>query len=154
MLATYNDNLNTTTSLYNSAVGPYKPRTASESVYGGTKSLYNGPVYEGNGRRTPGGLDTKSMYGGLIEEAEDRRLPMGQRTSHSQLKRSASVHSRIARRNPQDLLPDEPSSRTRAAQQLTEQLAQQQKQHQRQLSQLTDKADRVEGYTSDQMYRY
>lgn len=141
MMATYNDNLHTTTSLYNTAVNPYKGRQGgAESVYGGTKSLYNGGVGY-SGRRTPAGFDSKSMYGGMDEEAG------GRQRSHSQLKRSMSVHSKMARRNPQDLLPDEPA---RSAQLPSRQ---QTEHHHRQLSQLTDKAERAEGYASEQMYR-
>ena len=153
MMATYNDNLHTTTSLYNTAVNPYKPRPGPESVYGGTKSMYNGGGY--SGRRTPAGFDSKSMYGGMDEDGREA----GRQRSSSQLKRSMSVHSKMARRNPQDILPDEPARSAqllRQQQQQQQQLAehQQMPQHPRQISQLTDKVERAEGYTSEQMYRY
>eukprot|EP00088_Acartia_fossae_P041992 TRINITY_DN4395_c0_g1_i1.p1 TRINITY_DN4395_c0_g1~~TRINITY_DN4395_c0_g1_i1.p1 ORF type:complete len:633 (-),score=133.34 TRINITY_DN4395_c0_g1_i1:461-2359(-) len=117
MIATYNDGLTGLDSVYNTSVKPYKSRQqqqqqqmlTAESVYGGTKSLYNGggQMYGEQdtrgmmGRRTPG-LDTKSMYGGL----DDARSTVSQ--SRAQLKRSLSVHSKIQRRNPQDNLPEEP----------------------------------------------
>ena len=111
MIATYNDGLTGLDSVYNTSVKPYKRQhlAGAESVYGGTKSLYNGGGGNGamynedrivTGRRTPG-LDTKSMYGGL-----DDARSISQ--SRAQLKRSLSVHSKIQRRNPQDNLPEEP----------------------------------------------
>merc|ERR1740131_681660 len=71
-------------------------------MYNGGGGMYP-EVSGGNitaGRRTPG-LETKSMYGGL-----DDARSIAQ--SRAQLKRSLSVHSKMARRNPQDNLPEEP----------------------------------------------
>ena len=67
MIATYNDGLTGVDSVYNTSVKPYKRHViGAESVYGGTKSMYNGggmypEVSGGNitaGRRTPG----KDLY--------------------------------------------------------------------------------------------
>jgi len=177
MMANYNDALGGGVggagSVYNTAVKPYKrPSTsavaaaaaAAESVYGGTKSLYNMPPlgYDGaNGRRTPG-FDSKSMYGGLADPMTGGgdQLSMGGQ-SRSQLKRSMSVHSRVmpaqahhhnsSRRHPQDNLPDEPSGVNSGRHQRLH--------HQRQMSQTTESAannDRLDGgqvFSSDVMYR-
>lgn len=96
MMTNYNDGLAGVPSVYNTAVKPYK-QAVQESMYSGTKSLYNAPMTDG--RRTPGFDCSKSMYGG-IDEVKSR----------VQLKRSLSVHSKMQRRNPQDNLPDEPAA--------------------------------------------
>jgi hypothetical protein len=108
-------------SVYNTAVKPFKqqrpPLTGPESVYGGTKSLYNGHIMY-DGRRTPGLDCSRSLYGGddqLVGGGGGRQLTQ-QRSSAVSLKRSQSVHSKVPqRRSPQDKLPDEPALVCRAA---------------------------------------
>jgi len=98
MMQTYNEG---TASLYNTSVKPFKRPMESESVYGGTKSLYNAPIQD-NGRRTPGFECSKSVYGGQDEEYNKRQ------PSRVSLKRSQSTHSKapLPRRNPYDPLPE------------------------------------------------
>jgi len=83
-------------SVYNSSIKPYKRPMDVDSVYGGTKSLYNGDV----GRRTPGFDCSKSVYAGDLEDYHKRSGPP-LRTS---LKRSQSSHAKGLRR-PDDPLP-------------------------------------------------
>ena len=132
MMAKYNEGLNAPTaagSVYNTAVKPYKRSAmAAESVYGGTKSMYNVPLYDA-GARPAGNFDcSRSMYGGIMEDS----LQAG--SSSARLKRSLSVHSRVPRRNPSDNLPEEPG---RSARQLQ--------------GEPTDAAGQL--YTSDAAYR-
>jgi len=98
MMQTYNDGA---ASLYNTSVKPFKRPMEAESVYGGTKSLYNAPIAD-NGRRTPGFECSKSVYGGGDDEYHKRQ------PSRASLKRSQSTHSKAAppRRNPYDPLPE------------------------------------------------
>jgi len=96
MMQTYNDGA---ASLYNSSVKPFKRPMEAESMYGGTKSLYNAPIGD-NGRRTPG-FECKSVYGGQDDEYHKRQ------PSRASLKRSQSTHSKPPpRRNPYDPLPE------------------------------------------------
>jgi len=98
MMQTYNDG--GAASLYNTSVKPFKRPMEAESVYGGTKSLYNAPIAD-NGRRTPGFECSKSVYGGTDEEYHKRQ------PSRASLKRSQSTHSKAPpRRNPYDPLPE------------------------------------------------
>jgi len=98
MMQTYNDG--GAASLYNTSVKPFKRPMEAESVYGGTKSLYNAPIAD-NGRRTPGFECSKSVYGGPEEEYHKRQ------PSRASLKRSQSTHSKAPpRRNPYDPLPE------------------------------------------------
>ena len=83
-MSNYNDGLTAAPSTYNTAVKPYK---RAESVYGGTKSMYNVAVPD-SGRRTPGFDCSKSMYGG-VEEGRVSATRVGP------LKRSMSVHSKV-----------------------------------------------------------
>jgi len=84
----------------------YRRPMDCDSMYGGTKSLYNGHLQGGpdSGRRTPGVDCSKSVYG----EGEEygQRRPMYNRSS---LKRTMSAHSKAGtRRNPYDNLPEAP----------------------------------------------
>jgi hypothetical protein len=108
ILQTYHEG---SASVYNTAVKPFKrPPGGPESVYGGTKSLYNGHIMY-DGRRTPGLDCSRSLYGGddqVVAGGGGRHL--SQQRSAVSLKRSQSVHSKVPqRRSPQDKLPDEPT---------------------------------------------
>ena len=97
----YTERPATTSSLYHSSIKPYKRPLDADSVYGGTKSLYNGQAGGGDlGRRTPGFDCSKSVYAGDLEEYHKRQPPL--RTS---LKRSQSTHNNKALRRPDDPLP-------------------------------------------------
>ena len=172
ILQTYNEG---TASVYNTAVKPFKrPSTGPDSVYGGTKSLYNGHIMY-DGRRTPGLDCSRSLYGG-DDPAVGRHL--AQQRSSVSLKRSQSVHSKVPqRRSPQDKLPDEPLAMSCRTATVTEIPAscrsvipggvrppaqQQQLQHHRQTSQAGDNNtanERMEGvsgggiYSSEAAYR-
>ena len=92
-------------SLFNSSVKPYKRPMDTDSVYGGTKSLYAGQA----GRSTTPyqGECSKSVYGGELSREEEFMRTRGVRSS---LRRSQSTKMlRSAdRRNPYDHLPDAP----------------------------------------------
>ena len=88
-------------SLYNSSVKPYKRPLDVDSVYGGTKSLYNAQIDRDHGRRTPGFDCSKSVYAGDLEDYHKRPQQPPLRTS---MKRSQSSHSKALRR-PDDPLP-------------------------------------------------
>ena len=99
MMQTFNER--GSSSVYNTSIKPYKRPLDVDSVYGGTKSLYNAPVSGDGGRRTPGFDCSKSVYAGEMEDYH-KRQPL--RTS---LKRSQSSHSKsLPRRNPYDPLPE------------------------------------------------
>ena len=99
MMQTFNER--GSSSVYNTSIKPYKRPMDVDSVYGGTKSLYNAPVSGDVGRRTPGLDCSKSVYAGEMEEYH-KRQPL--RTS---LKRSQSSHTKsLPRRSPYDPLPD------------------------------------------------
>ena len=90
-------------SLYNSSITKqYKRPMDMDSVYGGTKSLYNGQVGGDMGRRTPGFDCSKSVYAGDLEEYHKRPQGPPLRTS---LKRSQSSHNKSGLRRPDDPLP-------------------------------------------------
>merc|ERR1719384_1311363 len=104
MMQTFNER--GSSSVYNTSIKPYKRPMDVDSVYGGTKSLYNAPVSGDVGRRTPGLDCSKSVYAGEMEEYH-KRQPL--RTS---LKRSQSSHTKsLPRRNPYDPLPESGSGR-------------------------------------------
>ena len=97
----YNERPATTASLYHSSIKPYKRPMDMDSVYGGTKSLYNAQPGD-HGRRTPGFDCSKSVYAGDLETGYSKRPPP-LRTS---LKRSQSTHNnKSAMRRPDDPLP-------------------------------------------------
>ena len=90
-------------SLYNSSITKqYKRPMDMDSVYGGTKSLYNGQAGADLGRRTPGFDCSKSVYAGDLEEYHKRPQGPPLRTS---LKRSQSSHNKSGLRRPDDPLP-------------------------------------------------
>lgn len=102
MMQTYTEGTAATASLYNTSVRPYKRPLEAESVYGGSKSLYNAPVGADNpGRRTPGLDCSKSVYAGEAERG-------GGFHKRGTVQRSHSVRSKAGpgRRNPyHDPLP-------------------------------------------------
>ena len=101
---TYNE---TGASLFNSSVKPYKRPLDTDSVYGGTKSLYAGQA----GRSTtPYQADcSKSVYAGELSSREEDFL-RSRGGVRSSLRRSQSTKMLRSsdRRNPYDHLPDAP----------------------------------------------
>ena len=92
-MATYNDGL-AAASTYNTAVKPYK---RAESVYGGTKSMYNVPLAAtaDSGPRSPAFDCSKSMYGGIEESSRMEEGRISGSRINGPLKRSLSVHSKV-----------------------------------------------------------
>jgi len=85
----------------------YRRPMDCDSVYGGTKSMYNGhlPGGQDSGRRTPGVDCSKSVYGEGEEYGQRRQM-----YNRSSLKRTVSTHSKAGtRRNPYDNLPEAPN---------------------------------------------
>jgi hypothetical protein len=165
ILQTYHEG---TASVYNTAVKPFKrPSAGADSVYGGTKSLYNGHIMY-DGRRTPGLDCSRSLYGADELPSTAGRQLSQQRSSVS-LKRSQSVHSKVPpRRSPQDKLPEEPPMSCRTVAAAAElgtscrsggRAPPPMQPHHRQASQGGDSSanERLEGasiYSSDAAYRY
>lgn len=84
------------------AAGGMNHINATDSVYGGSKSVYNQSIYDSKSMYD----GTKSMYDGY--DGMDRNA--------ANLRRSRSIHTKfpppnhsVTRRNPYDYLPDEPS---------------------------------------------
>lgn len=99
-------------SVYSTSVKPFKRSAGSESVYGGTKSMYNAPIYDHKAKGFNVQDCAKSMYGGTADCAKsvygDGSAPA---RAHS-LRRSYSTHCKRdmpQTRNPYDFLPDEPN---------------------------------------------
>merc|ERR1719384_2793725 len=89
-------------SLYNSSITKQHKRPLDmDSVYGGTRSLYNGQAQDMRSR-TPGFDCSKSVYAGDLEEYHKRHQGPPLRTS---LKRSQSSHNKSGLRRPDDPLP-------------------------------------------------
>jgi hypothetical protein len=109
MMQTYNEN-GGAGSLYNSSVKPFKRPLDTDSVYGGTKSLYAGQAGQSP---NPGQYNdcSKSVYAGELGRDEDFMRMRGgarpglRRSQSSKMIRSDAVSRN---RNPYDHLPDAP----------------------------------------------
>lgn len=97
-------------SVYSTSVKPFKRPAGPDSIYGGTKSMYNAPIYD-HGIKGINVQDcAKSMYGGTADCAKSVYGDGNASARAHSLRRSYSTHCKMPpRRNPYDYLPDEPS---------------------------------------------